>query len=126
MIHGTINGYRLHGCRCDECREARKSYVDRNWYDACECGKPKRRISAQCADCYRDRTRPKHGTLGRYRHHRCRCELCCEAASEARGLSRSRCGRVNRDLILAEPNAMKRWWLSRFTLDEIHQMARGL
>lgn len=33
---------------------------------------------------------------------------------------------LNTELVRAETNPYRRWWLKRFTLDEIHQMARGL
>lgn len=26
LVHGTVAGYKHHGCRCDECREARRKY----------------------------------------------------------------------------------------------------
>jgi hypothetical protein len=33
---------------------------------------------------------------------------------------------LNAELVKTEKNPYRRWWLKRFTLDEIHQMARGL
>lgn len=61
-VHGKISTY-SRGCRCDECRVARREYT--------------RAYRAKAA------TRPPpasiHGTAGCYRNWSCRCEPCVEA-----------------------------------------------
>ena len=60
--HGRISTY-IHGCRCDECREASR-----------------RKRRAQ-----RERVRgnpPEHGTLNAYTNYACRCEECRAVARE--------------------------------------------
>lgn len=63
MIHGTLDGYINHRCRCDDCREAgRLDAADRRDRDRAE-GIP------EDLD---------HGTRRGYVHYRCRCLPCRE------------------------------------------------
>lgn len=56
--HGTGNGYKYHGCRCDDCRAANTREMNE----------------------LRNRDKPvppnSHGTTAGYQYYRCRCEKC--------------------------------------------------
>lgn len=62
--HGTTTTYKW-GCRCEPCREAKRSYdrMKRAQYAAARPPKPK----------------PQHGTPSMYTNHGCRCAPCTEA-----------------------------------------------
>lgn len=64
--HGTVSEYNNHGCRCDLCREANKSY------------RRARRLS------YKENKNriPRHGTRNEYSNYGCRCEECRKAYSD--------------------------------------------
>lgn len=70
--HGSLNTYRVHGCRCEPCKHANR---DRQ-----------RRTNAARAEKVARGEIPeyvKHGTQGTYRNWGCRCELCKAAGTDA-------------------------------------------
>lgn len=67
-IHGTANGYRYHGCRCDDCRKAHREQEAQMRADR------KRRMEEGTAVF-------EHGQSG-YRNWACRCNVCSEAHAE--------------------------------------------
>ena len=60
LTHGTAYGYRVLGCRCDDCRIAARDLLYR-WRE---------RVAGQPAE---------HGTLNGYNNYSCRCEPCSAA-----------------------------------------------
>lgn len=66
--HGTVNGWKHQGCRCDRCRTA--------WRQR-EATKAARRLSRRV-----DPSDPRHGNRNLYRKYGCRCEACCAAQAE--------------------------------------------
>ena len=70
-VHGTMNTYRRHHCRCDECVAAHRQNQ--------ELYKMKRKALHQA----NIGNPPKHGTITGYRDYKCRCEACKEAGRVA-------------------------------------------
>lgn len=64
--HGTSNGYSNYKCRCAQCREAWRVYVQ-------EVLKPSRFIKQFDPDDER------HGSLNLYNNYGCRCASCTRA-----------------------------------------------
>jgi hypothetical protein len=73
-VHGTTNGYRYYGCRCERCREAA------------------REAARQYRQGKREGSTPEHvhGTLGGYRDYGCRCGRCRKAEREDASKRRKR------------------------------------
>lgn len=113
-FHGTAGGYTNHGCKCDDCRNAQKAYInktcpsdcqhhdDSEWhgtrqgykYHKCRCSLCENSQGAKgrknCADgCVHTADAKWHGGRTGYRYHQCRCEKC------ATGYKASRVGRPN-------------------------------
>lgn len=66
-VHGTVNAYARHRCRCDPCRTAMRT--------ATAAGTRRRRERERAATGLPDGD-PRHGTHNGYRTHRCRCDRC--------------------------------------------------
>lgn len=64
--HGTLYHYDTIGCRCDECKDAKRKRMRQNYLSQ-NPGAPTRRTNAA------------HGTLTMYNNYDCRCSLCKEA-----------------------------------------------
>jgi hypothetical protein len=79
LIHGTDTGYRHHGCRCDACCAAGRTYL-RTW---------RARQTSVPANA-------PHGSLSTYQNYRCRCADCRAAVAEA---SRRRRARARRGVV---------------------------
>jgi hypothetical protein len=93
--HGTENGYKNLGCRCDACTTASTEYSRANGYSSykparCACGNPKNVLSQRCRSCYDESRKPPHGTESRYSHHGCRCVDCTADATANRRARRQR------------------------------------
>lgn len=78
-VHGTENGYKNYGCRCDRCRTATTEATRERRH---RLGHHRPR-DVYLADL-RAALPPPHGTESRYVHHRCRCQECRNAANAAR------------------------------------------
>jgi hypothetical protein len=85
--HGTYNGYKNHGCRCDRCRTAntvaQRDYK-RAWYR--RQGHPTRAEYLESIGQQRGGT---HGRIGTY-NNGCRCEQCRRVATQLRSHYRAR------------------------------------
>lgn len=93
--HGTANGYGNRGCRCPECTEAwrihHKEWTGRQSAPCIDCGGPSAYKAERCDTCHRKAVAARHGTESMYgKHHRCRCDLCRQAATDARRARRQR------------------------------------
>lgn len=64
--HGTLSGYKWHGCRCGKCRA----------YFAVKQGLARRRRTAQLT---KGLVAVEHGKYSTYVNYGCRCTLCREA-----------------------------------------------
>lgn len=78
--HGTYNGYKNLGCRCDRCRAAHTVYVRERTHRV-GIHRPR--------EVYLQEARAKallspHGTETKYRYHGCRCDECKAASRDAR------------------------------------------
>lgn len=75
--HGTLSRYSRDGCRCNECRGAKRDYEQERRYDQCACGRRKSKYSTRCRECSLVAAYPPspHGTRSRY-DQGCRCEPC--------------------------------------------------
>lgn len=83
--HGTVTGYKNHGCRCDPCRVAAMAYEKQRVVGTCaRCGGPtvSKYEATHCRSCRDAIVEAQHGTEARYR--RCRCDECRSAAATAR------------------------------------------
>lgn len=69
FVHGTENGYRYHGCRCDECRAGRSDRARARRLE---------RLAEQPPRPRKRRPLPAHGTPARYQRG-CRCDECRRA-----------------------------------------------
>jgi hypothetical protein len=72
----------------------------------------------------------EHGTETNY-WRGCRCEECRSAANRARRARRDRNAAATRAYNQAawakrKQDIYKKWWLDRYTLDQIHKLAQGL
>jgi hypothetical protein len=83
--HGTDNGYRNLGCRCDECRKAtaiaQLAYMHRSGRS-----RPWDMYMAE----RRAQEPPPHGTESRYSNQGCRCDECKEASRLAKRARRAK------------------------------------
>lgn len=78
--HGTENGYRNLGCRCDRCKKAHADvYRERN--HRLGRTRPREILLQEWAE--------KHGT-SRYRRYGCRCEVCRAAMADEKRRYRAR------------------------------------
>lgn len=66
MMHGTINGYSNHKCRCDDCRAAWRGYTREL---------RRRKVGQPIPDSV------GHGKVSTYTNWMCRCEPCTKAAT---------------------------------------------
>ena len=89
VVHGTVDGYRNHGCRCDPCRDAGSKYLA-SQKTLCPGGCGRRihgryRPERMCIECRaKAKTKPlEHGTETGYKKG-CRCGSCTAAATTAR------------------------------------------
>lgn len=89
MKHGTGNGYKKHGCRCEDCTRANAAEVrtqrDRRTATAVPASDGRAYVQAA-----------PHGTAGGYTNHGCRCDRCTAAATEARLASKARAAQYRR------------------------------
>ena len=67
MTHGTLSGYTNQGCRCEECREARRIYGQEYYY---RVTRPRRPPTNRTA---------RHGSRSMYTNQGCRCTDCRKA-----------------------------------------------
>ena len=89
VVHGTVDGYRNHGCRCEPCREVGAEYA-RSLMTPCPggCGRlvhGRYRPERMCIKCRaKAKTKPiTHGSETDYKKG-CRCAKCTAAATTAR------------------------------------------
>lgn len=103
MNHGTLAGYKRHGCRCQDCKDANaaysRTYNQRHpeqrarirWTTCPECGgrmskgNGNGRDAKLCLACtVAAYPEPAHGTLSRYQspRFRCRCDACKQANTD--------------------------------------------
>jgi hypothetical protein len=73
LVHGTINGYQNHKCRCDVCRDAYRERM--------------RRLKLERID---RASEAPHGTASGYKNWNCRCAPCKKAGSEENRRTRLR------------------------------------
>lgn len=78
--HGTENGYRYYGCRCDQCRAGRAERARARRLELAAERPPRPR---------RRRPLPEHGTPARYQRG-CRCDQCRQARTEQNRAYRAR------------------------------------
>jgi hypothetical protein len=69
MKHGSLYTYQQHGCRCEPCVEAQRSY-NRAYGRDYRAGRLRGRPPAPPTP---------HGTIGGYTNRKCRCEMCSSA-----------------------------------------------
>jgi 5-methylcytosine-specific restriction endonuclease McrA len=101
--HGTANGYKHYGCRCDQCKIAMREYGRKFAKKVPDKPIPHGTVNGyvnykcRCEDCtaaQSERSRQQytpnprkpipipHGTVSGYGHHQCRCDECKSAQSE--------------------------------------------
>ena len=82
MRHGTAWAYQC-GCRCDRCRHA-KRLDNRHYRDRERAAAEARKYRARLAAVPLADDDPRHGTIGGYNNHGCRCDRCRAAIAAYR------------------------------------------
>jgi hypothetical protein len=73
--HGTDNGYRNLGCRCQPCRDAHAEWMRE--------ARPRYGARLTADD-------PRHGRSNTYLNQGCRCAACCNAHTDVKRMGRRR------------------------------------
>lgn len=94
LEHGTVHGYSVHRCRCDDCRAANTAY-HRDLAARKRAGLPVQDRGRKSAD-------EGHGTVRRY-WRGCRCDECRTARRTYVAEWKLRTGRTARSRLLTPP-----------------------
>jgi len=76
--HGTASGYKRHGCRCDECKDAKNKYEAEYRANSTERRERHNELIRQ------GKMKSWHGTVNGYKAHGCRCDECVAAHRKQR------------------------------------------